>query len=111
MFAVRYLIIFVLLASSCAIKAAPVQGFLPKQVSFNEQTPQPKATLGFEIGQRHVRHDQLKQYFNVLAQQSNRVKITSIGKTAQLREQFLVTVSNLENLANLDNILQSRTFP
>ena len=111
MFAVRYLIIFVLLASSCAIKAAPVQGFLPKQVSFNATTPLPKATLGFEIGQRHVRHDQLKQYFNVLAQQSNRVKITSIGKTAQLREQFLVTVSNPENLANLDNILAKRHLP
>jgi len=39
------------------------------------------------------------------------MKITSIGRTAQLREQLLVTVSSPENLANLDDILAKRNIP
>ena len=71
----------------------------------------PSATLGFEIGERHIRHDQLKQYFNTLSQKSKRIKMTSIGKTPQQREQFLVTISSPENLTNLDDILAKRHVP
>jgi hypothetical protein len=91
--------------------AASVQDYLPTQASFDPLIPLPKQTLGFEIGQRHVRHDQLRQYFSILAQSSKRIKITTIGQTPQLREQFLVTISNeknLANLANLDDILVKR---
>lgn len=90
--------------------AAPVQDYLPTQASFDPQIPLPKKTLGFEIGQRHLRHDQLKQYFNALDHSSKRIKITPIGQTAQLREQFLVTISSEENLTNLDNILAQRNI-
>jgi hypothetical protein len=85
-----------------------VQNYLPKQASFKAEIPLPNKVLGFEIGQRHVRHDQLKQYFGVLSQSSERLKMTTIGRTAQLREQFLITISSPENLANLDNILTKR---
>jgi hypothetical protein len=88
--------------------AASVQDYLPTQASFDSLIPLPKQTLGFEIGQRHVRHDQLRQYFSTLAQSSKRIKITTIGQTPQLREQFLVTISSETNLANLDNILVER---
>jgi len=50
--------------------AQPVQEYLPNQVTFNSKIPLPSETLGFEIGERHLRHDQLKQYFNTLAQNS-----------------------------------------
>ncbi len=88
--------------------AASVQDYLPKHARFDQRIPLPKQTLGFEIGQRHLRHDQLKQYFNSLAHNSKRIKITSIGQTAQLREQFLVTISSERNLVNLDDILTKR---
>jgi hypothetical protein len=88
--------------------ALPVQDYLPKKAVFNSKIPVPSATLGFEIGDRHLRHDQLKHYFNTLAQNSPRMKITSIGQTAQLRDQFLVTISSSENLAKLDSILAKR---
>ncbi|MBL4942563.1 MAG: hypothetical protein JKY81_12990 [Colwellia sp.] len=103
--------LFFLFMPTWALFAAPVQEYLPKQASFNANIPLPSATLGFEIGQRHVRHDQLKQYFNTLAQSSKRLKITAIGKTAQLREQFIITVSSPENLANLDQLLTKRHIP
>lgn len=104
----RLLIVLFLFAPFTSSHAVSVKNYLPSQAIFDPKIPLPKQTLGFEIGQRHVRHDQLKQYFNTLANSSNRIKITTIGKTAQLREQFLVTISSEKNLANLDNILAKR---
>jgi hypothetical protein len=111
MFAVRPIITFILLITSLTIHALPVHNYLPKQISYDDKIPLPSTTLGFEIGQRHIRHDQLKQYFSKLGQQASRVKLTTIGKTAQWREQFLVTISSPENLANLERILDKRHIP
>jgi hypothetical protein len=104
----RLLIVLFLCAFFSPSYAAPVQDYLPPQANFDPKIPLPKQTLGFEIGQRHLRHDQLKQYFNTLADSSKRMKITTIGQTAQLREQFLVTISSQENLANLEQIFAKR---
>jgi hypothetical protein len=104
----RLFILLFLFTSFSYSYAASVQDYLPTQASFDLLIPLPKQTLGFEIGQRHVRHDQLRQYFSILAQSSKRIKITTIGQTPQLREQFLVTISNEKNLANLDDILVKR---
>ncbi len=86
----------------------PVQDYLPKNSQYNTKISKPNSTLGFEIGQRHIRHDQLKSYFHQLAKESKRVNITSMGKTAQHRDQLLVTISSPENLTNLSNILAER---
>ena len=104
----RLFILLFLFVSVSSSYAATVQDYLPSQVNFNLQIPLPKETLGFEIGQRHLRYDQLQQYFKALASSSKRIKITTIGKTAQLREQFLVTISSEKNLANLEDILAKR---
>ncbi len=107
----RIFTLFILVIPSWVSFAQPVQEYLPKQATFNSSTPLPSTTLGFEIGERHIRHDQLKQYFNTLAQDSTRIKMTSIGRTPQQREQFLVTISSPENLANLDDLLAKRHVP
>ncbi len=104
----RFLIVCFFTVPTWILSAAPVQNYLPETAAFAQSVPLPSQTLGFEIGERHVRHDQLKQYFTTLAQNSKRVIKTTIGKTAQLREQFLVTISSEENLADLDNILAER---
>jgi len=104
----RILILAFTLLISNNLLAMPVQDYLPKDSQYSANTPLPSSTLGFEIGQRHVRHDQLKSYFYQLAKDSTRVSITSMGKTAQQRDQLLVTISSPENLANLPNILSER---
>ena len=107
----RFFTLLLLCTPAWFLSAMPVQNYLPKQISLNANIPLPSATLGFEIGQRHLRHDQLKQYFYTLSQNSKRLKTTTIGRTAQLREQFLVTISSPENLANLESILAKRHIP
>ena len=101
----------VLFLPTCFLVAQPVKEYLPEQVVLNDKIPLPSNTLGFGIGERHVRHDQLKAYFYTLSQHSNRIEMTSIGRTAQQREQFLVTVSSPENLTNLDDLLTKRQVP
>lgn len=88
----------------------PAQDYLPAGSKFNSKISLPSSSLGFEIGQRHVRHDQLKSYFYQLAKDSERVNITSMGTTSQQREQLLVTISSSENLANLSSILSERNL-
>ncbi|KGJ92659.1 M14 family metallopeptidase [Colwellia psychrerythraea] len=104
----RFIILSISLLFACTIIAMPAQDYLPADSQFNKKITLPSDSLGFEIGQRHVRHDQLKNYFYQLAQDSERIKITSMGKTAQQRDQLLVTISSPENLANLSSILSER---
>jgi hypothetical protein len=111
MLLLRVVTFFLLFMPAWLLLALPVQGYLPEKATFNSKIPLPSKTLGFEIGDRHLRHDQLKQYFHTLTENSKRMKMTTIGKTAQLREQFLVTISSPENLANLDSILAKRQAP
>ncbi|PKH88393.1 M14 family metallopeptidase [Colwellia sp. Bg11-28] len=110
MLLLRILILSITLLCSNCIIAMPAQDYLPAGSKFNSKISLPSSNLGFEIGQRHVRHDQLKSYFYQLAKDSERVNITSMGKTSQQREQLLVTISSSENLANLSSILSERNL-
>ncbi|WP_440874845.1 M14 family zinc carboxypeptidase [Thalassotalea sp. PLHSN55] len=101
--------LLVLMAATVAV-AAPVHSYLPEGELYNSQVVAPEKVLGFEIGDRHVRHDQLVSYFQQLASSSSRVKLTQIGRTNELRSQLLVTISAEQNLANLDELLAKRSF-
>jgi len=91
--------------------AANVADYLPKEQNYNQQVVVPKSTLGFSVGERHPRHDQINDYFRQLAQSSKRVILTEMGRTEQLRKQLLVTISSAENLADIENILAKRQIP
>jgi len=88
--------------------AADVQSYLPKDQNYETSVTTPEAVLGFGLGERHPRHDQIVDYFQQLANSSERVMITEMGRTEQLRKQLLVTISTAENLANLEDILAKR---
>ncbi len=104
----RLLIVLFLCLPFAFSYATSVQDYLPAKNNYDANIQLPKQVLGFEIGERHIRHDQLVKYFATLADRSKRVKLTEIGKTAQLRDQMLVTISSEKNLANLDSILKKR---
>ncbi len=108
MLLVRIIFLSITLLCSTLLIAKPVQDYLPAGSQFNNKISIPSHTLGFEIGQRHVRHDQLKSYFEQLAYDSERVNITSMGKSSQQRDQLLVTISSAKNLKNLSTILSER---
>src|SRR3989441_642529 len=63
----------------------------------------PKEALGFNIGDdyRLATYTQLEAYWRNLAQQSPRMALREIGKTAEGRTQLLAVISSPENLKHL----------
>lgn len=64
----------------------------------------PKAVFGFDIGDDYslANYTQLQTYWTKLASESDRMKLTSIGKTAEGRDQLMAIVSTPENLKHLE---------
>ena len=87
-------ILFCFFTLSSFSYAAKVNEYLPIDHKYNPAIPTPESSLGFEVGERHIRHDQLLSYIKVLASSSDRIKLTNIGKTQELRQQVLLTISS-----------------
>ena len=64
---------------SSGVAAQPVSYYFQQKVQFDPTIPKPEEVLGYQVGQWHVRHDQLVQYMRVLAEKSPRVSIETIG--------------------------------
>jgi len=64
----------------------------------------PKDALGFNLGDDYMvaNYTQLEAYWKKLASESNRMKLVSIGKTEEGRDQWMAIVSSPENIRNLD---------
>ncbi|HLG06481.1 MAG TPA: M14 family zinc carboxypeptidase, partial [Gemmatimonadales bacterium] len=64
----------------------------------------PKAHFGFNIGDdyRLANYTQLTAYWKKLAAESPRMRLVSIGKTAEGRDHWMMIVSSPANLARLD---------
>jgi len=64
----------------------------------------PKAHFGFNIGDdyRLANYTQLTAYWKKLAAESPRMRLVSIGKTAEGRDHWMMIVSSPANLAQLD---------
>lgn len=91
------------------VYSADVSTYLPSSESYNALVPTPESSLGFGIGERHPRHDQVVQYLNQVAASSSRVMIEEMGRTTQFRSQVLLTISSPKNLANIEQILARRS--
>ncbi|WP_246034011.1 M14 family metallopeptidase [Thalassotalea mangrovi] len=88
--------------------AEPLSYYFEQPTKYRSKVPTPKAVLGFDVGDRHVRHDQLVHYFKELANASNQVRLLSMGYTNERRQQVLATISSSKNLNNLEQILENR---
>ena len=69
-----------------------------------QNIPTPTAHFGFAIGDNYhlATFTQTEAYLKKLAITSKKIKLVSIGKTEEGREQYMVIVSDPSNLAKLD---------
>ncbi|WP_085299983.1 M14 family zinc carboxypeptidase [Cognaticolwellia mytili] len=107
----RTLVLMLFIASltmNFTAHSTDVSTYLPNGAKYSENVPTPESSLGFGIGERHPRHDQVLHYLQQVATVSSRVNIEEIGRTTQFRSQVLLTISSPENLANIDQILARR---
>lgn len=68
----------------------------------------PKEFLGFDAGDDYMlaNYTQLKAYWTKLAQESNRMKLVEIGKTAEGRPMIMAIFTSPDNQAKLDRYKQ-----
>ena len=71
--------------------------FLPAKVSYDSNIPTPKSVLGAEVGEWHVRHDQLVNYMYAVAEASDRVTISEYARSYENRPLLMLTVTSPNN--------------
>jgi len=81
-----------------------LERYLPEGIDYDPAVPKPAEVLGFEVGEWHVRHDQLVSYLEALAASSNRVTIEETGKTHEARPLLVSTFTSPSNHGRLDEI-------
>ncbi|MCC5937586.1 MAG: zinc carboxypeptidase [Lunatimonas sp.] len=105
---------YVLLVSSMflAVKGFPqaegLDYYLPSGYTHDPSIPSPKSILGFEVGEWHASHDQVVNYFRVLAQTSDRVSLVEYGRTYEKRPLVMLVVTSPQNLRRLGEIKEQR---
>ena len=78
--------------------------FWPDGVECDPNITTPKEHFGFDIGQRHLRHDQVASYLQKIATQTDRIKIRSYGQTHGKRPLLLLTITAPDNHKNIQRI-------
>ena len=86
------------LSGSLAVVALASSGFAQTQIS------SPKQIIGFSIGDDYhmANYTQISTLWKRWEKESDRMKIVSIGNTAEGRPQLMAIISSPENLAKLD---------
>lgn len=102
----RLISCFILLLSF-SLQAKPVAYYFGNDVEFDSSITSPKQAFGYEVGQWHLRHDQIVHYLQTLAKESPRLSIETIGYSHQKRPLLLLKVSSPKNQQNLARIQQN----
>ena len=73
--------------------------------SSEAQIKSPEQFLGYQVGTRFTRHDNIVAYFNYIANTvPSLVKLEQYGETNEHRPLYLAFISTAENIKNLENI-------
>jgi len=72
----------------------------------NSTLPSPQQVLGFNVGDWHLRHDQMQHYFEQLSAASPRAQLEVIGYSHEQRPLLQLVISSERNLKRLEQIRQ-----
>ena len=71
---------------------------------FDSAVPAPETVIGYRIGDKAVRYNELVRYLETLAQSSRRVSLTSYGKSHKGRPLYYLTITSTDNHKRLAEI-------
>ncbi|WP_462157038.1 M14 metallopeptidase family protein [Pseudoalteromonas sp. GB56] len=103
----RQIFILLFLVVCTSVGAKPLSYYFDEDIQFDPKVPTPASVLGYEVGDWHVRHDQLVYYMRELAQHSDRVNIQTIGYTHEQRPLVMLTITKPERLGNIEQVRQA----
>ena len=98
------LLLFLAMSTLTLQAQVSIDYYLPEGTQYDATIPPPEDILGFQVGEWHVRHDQLVNYAKAVAAVSDRVTFVSHHRTHENREGLLLTITSTENQANIDAI-------
>jgi len=77
---------------------------LVSHVSAQSGVPTPESVFGYQAGADFflASYDQSLDYFQALANASDRVELMEVGRTSEGREWYIALISSAENLANIE---------
>jgi len=78
--------------------------YLPKSTDYDPKVPTPESTLGYQVGEWHVRPEQIERYFRELAEKSPRITLHTYAYSHEQRPLFLAYITSEKNIQNLENI-------
>jgi len=90
--------------SSIPAGGAETAYFFPEGTEFDASIPSPEQFLGYAIGSFHTRHDRIVSYMELLAELADRAVVQIIGRTHEHRPMPVLTISDPDNLARLEEI-------
>lgn len=82
--------------------------YLPPDVTYDSSVPTPESYFGFQVGEWHLRPDQITGYLEHLSKFSNRISIEQYGFSYERRPLILVTITSPENHKRIDEIKEKR---
>lgn len=112
----RYCLVCAVMLILCAVQGfaqikpsikssgAPLSYYLPTTITYNPAVPTPESFFGFNVGDWHLRHDQIVAYLQKLAQTSTRVQLQEYGTSYEQRPLVLLTISTPENLKDIERL-------
>ncbi len=101
----KALTLSVLLFFSLSVTAqVTLDYYLPDDVRYDQNIPTPQSVLGAELGEWHVRHDQLVNYMYAVAEASDRVTISEYARSYENRPLLMLTITSPENHRDIDRI-------
>ncbi|MBV1911823.1 MAG: hypothetical protein KUG78_21195 [Kangiellaceae bacterium] len=77
-----------------------------EKTNYRQDIPTPQAFLGYQVGEWHVRPEQIESYFRRLAELSPRFKVKTYAHSYEKRPLILAYISSEENITNLETIRQ-----
>lgn len=72
--------------------------------TFDPRVPTPRASLGYDVGEQFTPHHRIMRYLEQLAATSARVRVDTLGVTAEGREIVMAILASERQLARLDAI-------
>ena len=105
-----FLPLFIAAVAALSLPAAPALAqsayFFPQAGEFDPAIPTPQQFLGYEIGSRYTRHDQLVAYFKELARHSDKITVKEVGRSYEGRPLLIATVTAAGNQSRLESLRQ-----
>ena len=78
--------------------------FWPRGEKWDKSITTPQQFFGFDVGRRHLRHDQVANYLKKLATETDRITIQQYGRTHGHRPLLLLTITAKSNHNNINRI-------